>query len=31
MVGKYLKMLVDGVQWGSLDYLILDLPLGTGD
>lgn len=31
MVSKYLKMFVSGVQWGELDYLILDLPPGTGD
>lgn len=31
MIGKYLKMFVVGVEWGTLDYLILDLPPGTGD
>jgi len=31
MVGKYLKMFVSSVEWGELDYLILDLPPGTGD
>jgi len=31
MVGKYLKMFIEGVEWGKLDYLILDLPPGTGD
>ena len=31
MVSKYLKMFIDSVQWGSLDYLIIDLPPGTGD
>jgi ATP-binding protein involved in chromosome partitioning len=31
MVVKYLRMFVSGVAWGKLDYLILDLPPGTGD
>lgn len=31
MVTRYLRMFVGGVAWGSLDYLILDLPPGTGD
>ncbi|MGP6159245.1 MAG: P-loop NTPase [Vulcanimicrobiaceae bacterium] len=31
MVSKYLRMFIDAVQWGTLDYLILDLAPGTGD
>ncbi len=31
MVSKYLQMFIGGVAWGQLDYLILDLPPGTGD
>ena len=31
MVSKYLNMFVGAVDWGILDYLILDLPPGTGD
>ncbi len=31
MVSKYLRMFILGAEWGKLDYLILDLPPGTGD
>jgi len=31
MVTKYLHLFVGGVRWGKLDYLLLDLPPGTGD
>ena len=31
MVTKYLRMFILEVDWGTLDYLILDLPPGTGD
>ncbi|GGE84385.1 Mrp/NBP35 family ATP-binding protein [Priestia taiwanensis] len=31
MLGKMLNHFFDEVEWGNLDYLILDLPPGTGD
>lgn len=31
MLGKALQQLMDDVAWGELDYLIIDLPPGTGD
>jgi ATP-binding protein involved in chromosome partitioning len=31
MVTKYLRLFVADVDWGRLDWLILDLPPGTGD
>lgn len=31
MIGKALEQLLRDTAWGSLDYLIIDLPPGTGD
>jgi ATP-binding protein involved in chromosome partitioning len=31
MVSKYLRMFIGAVAWPPLDYLLLDLPPGTGD
>ncbi|MDQ0233520.1 Mrp/NBP35 family ATP-binding protein [Metabacillus malikii] len=31
MLGKMLNNFFDEVEWGELDYLLLDLPPGTGD
>ena len=31
MIMKALEQMYNGVEWGQLDYLIIDLPPGTGD
>jgi ATP-binding protein involved in chromosome partitioning len=31
MVSQAIKQFISGVDWGELDYLIIDLPPGTGD
>lgn len=31
MVHKVITQLVDDVEWGALDYFVIDLPPGTGD
>ena len=31
MIDKYLRQFLMGIEWGNLDYMVIDLPPGTGD